>query len=114
MFKKLLILWNHGNGWDQMDGPSSPVCANTGYALSGRSLFYDDDNNSPFLPNHCVKQAIQNANIKIDLLGLDASIMGTIEAWYEFKDLSEIIVSSGGRRCFLINANGSATAECPF
>ena len=87
--RTLVILWNHGNGWDQMDGPSGPVCANT-----GRSLFYDDDNNSRFLSNRCVKQAIQNADIKIDLLGLDASIMGTIEALYEFKDLSDIIVSS--------------------
>jgi len=89
--KTFLILWNHGNGWDQGDGPSSP---STG--IISRSIFYDEDNGSPFLPNHQVKLAIENSGINIDILGLDACSMGTIEALYEFCELPglEIIISS--------------------
>jgi len=87
--RTVLVLWNHGNGWDQGDGPSQAAPA-----VVTRSLLYDDDNGSKFLPNHKVKQAVQAAGIKLDMLGLDASIMGTIEALYEFKDLAPVIVSS--------------------
>ncbi|MDA8101065.1 MAG: clostripain-related cysteine peptidase [Nitrospiraceae bacterium] len=85
----VLVLWNHGNGWDQGDGPSQPAAG-----ISRKSIFYDEDNKSPFLANHQVKKAIQASGIKLDVLGLDASIMGTIEALYEFKDLAPIIISS--------------------
>ena len=88
--RTVLILWNHGNGWDQGDGPS---------VLSSprRSILYDEDNNgvnAPFLSNFKVRNAISNSGIKIDVLGLDASIMGTIEALYEFRGLAPIIITS--------------------
>ena len=86
--RMVVVLWNHGNGWDQGDGPSKPA------GSQKRSIFYDDDNGSPFLSNHQVKKAIERSGINIDILGLDASIMGTIEALYEFKDLAPIVISS--------------------
>lgn len=88
--RTVLVLWNHGNGWDQGDGPS---------VLSSpkRSILYDEDNNgvnAPFLSNFKVRKAIKDSLIKIDILGLDASIMGTMEALYEFRDLAPIIITS--------------------
>lgn len=81
-----LILWNHGNGWDQGDTPRAK--------LGVRSILYDDDNGSSFLANADVRAAIERAGVKLDVLGLDASIMGTIEAMYEFRNLAPILISS--------------------
>ena len=88
--RTVFIIWNHGNGWDQGDGPS---------VLSSprRSILYDEDNNgvnAPFLSNFKVRNAITNSGAKIDIFGLDASIMGTIEALYEFRGLAPIIITS--------------------
>jgi len=87
----VLILSDHGNGWDQMVGPSPTD------KLRSRSIFEDYDNGKrgvPAMHNHVVREAIEAANIELDILGLDASIMGTIEAIYEFSDLAEVIISS--------------------
>ncbi|MBI5097013.1 MAG: hypothetical protein HZB32_05150, partial [Nitrospirae bacterium] len=86
--RAILILWDHGNGWDQGDGPSVPL-QKTLY-----SVLYDDDNHSAFLSNFKVTDAIKKSGLKIDLLGFDASIMGTIEALYEFRELTDIIITS--------------------
>jgi len=92
--RTVLVLWDHGNGWDQGDGPSSPL-DKSGYR---RSMFIDNQNNSisnaRLLSNHRIKKAIQDSGIKLDILGFDACFMGTIEALYEFKDLANILVSS--------------------
>ncbi len=87
----VLILSDHGNGWDQGIGPPSEKPT-----ISGRSLFVDWDNgvNNVALHNHKVREAIEAADINIDILGLDASIMGTIEALYEFSSLADILISS--------------------
>ena len=89
----MLVLSDHGAGWDQHAGPS-PVKKAT-----ERALFVDWDNqgegkNTPVLHNHRVRDAILESGLAIDILGLDASIMGTIEAIYEFSDLADIIISS--------------------
>lgn len=86
--RTVLVLWDHGNGWDQGDGPSGP-------APQLRSMFNDQDNGQRnFLPNHQIKKAIAESGIVIDLLGIDACTMGTIETLYEFKDIAPVIVSS--------------------
>jgi len=89
----MLVLSDHGAGWDQHAGPSPAE------KVSNRALFVDWDSqgqgkNIPVLHNHRVRDAILESNLPIDILGLDASIMGTIEAIYEFSDLAEIIISS--------------------
>ncbi|MBI5193073.1 MAG: hypothetical protein HZA08_06485 [Nitrospirae bacterium] len=86
--RTMLILWNHGNGWDQGDGPSVPL------QKTVHSVLYDDDNHSAFLSNFKVRDAIKKSGLKIDILGFDASIMGTIEALYEFRELADIIITS--------------------
>ncbi|MBI5016376.1 MAG: hypothetical protein HZB55_12925 [Deltaproteobacteria bacterium] len=83
-----LVVWNHGNGWDQGDGPSP--------AAQRRlpSILRDDDNQSPFLANYRVRGAIEAAGVALDLLGLDASIMGTLEAQYELRTVAPVLVTS--------------------
>ena len=86
--RTVLVLWDHGNGWDQGDGPSSP-------ASKIRSMFNDQDNGDQhFLPNHQIKKAIMASGLSVDLLGIDACTMGTIETLYEFRDIAPVIVSS--------------------
>lgn len=91
--RTVLILWDHGNGWDQGDGPSDP----SSKTRVRRSMFNDEDNNgrnAPYLSNHRIKNAIQKSGIVLDVLGMDACTMGTIEVLYEFKDLAPILISS--------------------
>lgn len=83
-----LILWDHGNGWKSPRLPSQK-----------RAIFIDQDNRTnTFLSNFYVAQAIkdgaQAAGIKIDILGIDACIMATIEAAYEFRNAAGILVAS--------------------
>ncbi|MDH5546691.1 MAG: clostripain-related cysteine peptidase [Gammaproteobacteria bacterium] len=86
----ILILSDHGNGWDQTIGPSPAE------KVGPRSLFNDWDNGviKMAMHNHRVRTAIEASGININVLGLDASIMGTIEAIYEFSDLAEVVISS--------------------
>ena len=86
----ILLLSDHGNGWDQLIGPS-PVAK-----LSNRSMFvdWDDGSRRVIMHNHRVRTAIEAAEMEFDILALDASIMGTIEALYEFSDIAPIIISS--------------------
>lgn len=88
--KRALVLWNHGNGWDQADGPSPPAGRRAGSILHE----LQGDDRSPFLANHRVRAAIEAAKVPLDLLGLDASIMGTMEALYEFRTLAPVLVTS--------------------
>lgn len=80
----VVILWDHGFGWDK---PAPPLKA------APRSMFTDQSNGSISLPNYQVRQAVENAHIRIDLLGLDESEMGTIEALYEFRNLAPIAIT---------------------
>jgi hypothetical protein len=97
-----LLLWNHGNGWDELDAPSSP--APLSRAITGRtalpsrqSILLDTDSQGArarFLPNHQVKLAIRAAGVPLDVLGFDACAMATFEALYEFRDVAKVIVAS--------------------
>jgi hypothetical protein len=84
-----LVLWGHGNGW------KSDSLRKT------KSIFVDWTNNgtsAPATSNHLVGQAIlaaeKSAGITLDILGIDACVMATMEAAYEFRDTAGIMVSS--------------------
>ena len=98
--KNILIISSHGNGWDQATG-ASPLDKPT-----QRAMFSDEDNNKPapnvYTHNHLIADAIQSANVQLDILGLDASLMATIETMYEFSELAPILVASEE----IGNANG--------
>jgi len=84
-----LIIWDHGQGWK---------AANQGNLT--KSIFNDVDNGntSNFLSNYYVAAAIAEAEsaagIKLDILGIDACEMSVIEAAYEFRNVSQILVAS--------------------
>ncbi len=91
----VLLLADHGNGWDQLVGPSPPETP-LSQKTAARSMFVDWDNGSrrAMMLNHMIREAIEAADLSIDILALDASIMGTIEAIYEFANLAPLIISS--------------------
>lgn len=80
----VVILWDHGFGWDK---PALPL------KTAPRSMFTDQSNGNISLSNYQVRQAVENAHIRIDLLGLDESEMGTMEALYEFRNLAPIAIT---------------------
>jgi hypothetical protein len=84
-----LILWDHGEGWE------------SGVDKRVRSLLEDWNNTnikSTPLPNYVVAGGIQDAEVltgvKLDILGVDACVMATIEAAYEFRNSAGILVAS--------------------
>ncbi|MFO7560906.1 MAG: clostripain-related cysteine peptidase [Desulfobacterales bacterium] len=87
----VLILWNHGNGWDRADGLDR-----SGQIKTAQAMFIDEDNDSSFLSNRMVREAIEHSGLQADLIGFDACTMGTIEALYEYSSIpgTKIIVTS--------------------
>lgn len=90
--RTVLLLWDHGNGWDQGSIATSKAIPKT-----VASMFTDTDNNgasAPFLPNYRINNAIKASGVKLDVLAFDGCSMGTIEALYEFRETADIIISS--------------------
>lgn len=88
----MLVMWDHGNGWKS---GGMPLPKTTG------SLLSDWDSNgvrSSESPNGTVAQGIRDGlagtGRKLDILGVDACIMATLEAAYEFRDLADFMVAS--------------------
>ena len=84
-----LILWDHGNGWQ------------SGVDKRVASLLEDWGNTnikSAALPNYVVAKGISEAaaqtGLVLDILGVDACIMATMEAAYEFRNSAAIMVAS--------------------
>lgn len=91
--RTVLLLWDHGNGWDQ--GSVSTALKTVPKTVA--SMFMDTDNNgtsAPFLPNYRIRNAINASGIKLDALAFDGCSMGTIEALYEFREVADILISS--------------------
>ena len=87
----VLILWDHGSGWDKEDGSDT-----ADDSRQSQAIFIDEDNDSSYLSNRMVGKAIEDSGIQVDLIGFDACTMGTIEALYEYSSLpgTKIVVSS--------------------
>lgn len=84
-----LIIWDHGYGWE------------SGIDKRVASLLQDWNNTNVKtapLPNYVVAQGINGATdrtgIKLDILGIDACLMASIEAVYEFRNSAAIMVAS--------------------
>lgn len=96
--KTLLVLWGHGHGWLSNDR-KNPV-------LGGPVLgfLYDDhpgDNSSKTEDvlrmdefRNALKKGIKGKKTKIDVLGMDACMMGMIEVGYQIRDYVEYMVAS--------------------
>lgn len=84
--KYMLILFDHGSGWRKRTDSSST-----------RDICFDDIyNDSLTIPE--LKSALQPVvsilGKKIDLIYLDACVMGNVEVDYELRDIGSYIVSS--------------------
>lgn len=85
-----LVLWDHGTGWK----------ASKAGTLT-KALLNDWDNNgvrSDAAANYYVAKGIRDAatqtGVTLDIIGVDACDMSTLEAAYEFRDLAGYLVSS--------------------
>jgi hypothetical protein len=69
-----LILWNHGSGWKPLVRRIQP-----------RAICIDDSSNDA-LDTEELREALEKAGVKIDLLGMDACLMQMVEVATEVKD----------------------------
>ncbi len=81
-----LIIWNHGGGFRK----------NTRYPLTKDIAFDDTSNDAITMPDlsYALSRISSTLGKKIDLLGMDACLMGMIEVAYEIKDYANVMVSS--------------------
>lgn len=86
-----LVLWNHGGGARTRSYESS----NTS---SVKAVCWDETNDDDCLYLDEVQEALSNAGInssnKLDFIGFDACLMGTVEVAYEFRELAEVMAAS--------------------
>jgi hypothetical protein len=77
----LVVLWGHGEAWWREVQPSS---------------IFINENGDPdaFMPNYLLRQALEGANMRPNILAFDACVMGSLEVAFELKSRAEIMVSS--------------------
>ena len=96
--KVIVVVWSHSSGVDDKD-----VYSNVSYAERERffvkekkieeiAVSYDDEAKD-FIDNIELKKAL-DTNIKIDVLGFDACLMGMFEIAYQLKNQAGVIVAS--------------------
>jgi len=85
-----LVVWNHGSGWRPRPA-SAPLAA--GVPAKSRGILYDDTSNT-YLTMAEFDAALDVPGARIDLLAMDASLMGMLEVCYEIRDRAGLIVSS--------------------
>lgn len=117
----LLVLWNHGQGWDDTDIYADERHRSLRRLATGRSrhaLFHTpvrrmlekasgdyaaraillDDNAKDFLDNREMKKVLANTATllgrKLDILGMDACLMSMAEVGYQICDSTDYTVGS--------------------
>lgn len=83
----MLLFTNHGNGWRSEENPVN---------LPYKELCNDDTDNDVLYMSE-VRQGISAAlssGEKLDIVGIDACLMGMVEVAYELKDVADILVAS--------------------
>jgi hypothetical protein len=117
----LLVLWNHGQGWDDTDIYADERFRDLRRLASGairHALFHApvraalkkaatdnvtraillDDNAKDFLDNHEMKQVLADTDKllgrKLDILGMDACLMSMAEVGYQIRDSAAYTVGS--------------------
>lgn len=83
-----LILWNHGNAWLNDSASLSST-----YLPQG--ICYDNTSNN-FISIFELRSALEHVcdGSKLDIIGMDACLMASIEVMYELKDVANYIVAS--------------------
>ncbi len=80
--KRMLIIWDHGNGWTKDDDQVKWVCSDT----------YFGDRMS--VSEGELKQAISSINYPLDILVFDACLMQTTEVITEIYEYCDIVAGS--------------------
>lgn len=108
--KKILVIWNHGQGWRLTTTPetrSTPVAAErsacrmvgrSGQAIYGnyRSVSSDDDHRS-ILHNKEVQTSLekwQEKKVRFDIVAYDACLMAMVETAYSLRKVTDFLVAS--------------------
>ncbi len=81
-----LVLWNHGAGWRSR----SP---GTGAAGGSRGIHFDGTSGTAMTMDG-LRAALSTLPARIDLVAIDASLMGMLEVCYEIHDQTDYIVAS--------------------
>ena len=80
-----LVIWNHGNAWIYD-------------SLYERIVSLDDTSNDALTTRElkeAVEEALETSNVgRLNILGMDACLMGSLEVLYELKDVADYIVAS--------------------
>ncbi len=78
----LVVLWGHGDAWQDERVQVMAI--------------FDDDNpvRDKLTPNYRVRQAMERAGMRADILAFDACDMGILEAAYEFRGRADFMVAS--------------------
>lgn len=85
-----LIFWNHGGG-----ARKKGISANE--TVRHKAVCWDEDNGDDALFLDEVQQGVKavfDSSNKLDIIGFDACIMGTVEVAYEFRELANYMVAS--------------------
>jgi len=111
-----LVLWNHGDGWythvNQLqaalalvnerisqEGPS-PHLQQEAFTLSKKvfeatkAVCWDDTDGGDSLTMRECREALEEINNQIDIIGFDACLMAMLEVAHEIKDVADIMVAS--------------------
>lgn len=87
---RALILWDHGSAWIY-DSYYSETSETT---FSPQAICFDDTSRNAISTKE-LKEALQNyTGPNIDMLAMDACLMGSIEILYELKGLIDYVVAS--------------------
>ena len=86
--KYVLILGDHGGGYMPHEEIYNDAKATT------RGIMYDDGNNDKHFTALSLAHAIKAANIRPDVLFLDACLMNNMEYMFELKDVTDYIIAS--------------------
>jgi len=79
-----LIIWDHGNAWIYDYKPTR--------SYSPQAIAFDDTSRN-WITTPELRRALEEAG-GVDLLGMDACLMGSIEVLYELKDVADYVVGS--------------------
>lgn len=81
--KYILIVWNHGSGWDKGGNISEII---------EKGISYDDETRN-HITTPQLRMALEKIG-KIDILAMDACLMQMVEVAYEVKELTDYVVAS--------------------
>lgn len=84
----LLVLWNHGAGWRSPEPRAAPALA----AAKARGILFDDTSSS-YLTLAQLDAAL-DAPVHLDLIAMDASLMGMLEVAYEIRTRADYLAFS--------------------